>query len=207
MSDLHHRRSIRLQGYDYAQASAYFVTICAYQRAHLFGRVVDEAMVITPWGQVVQECWDDISAHFPQVELDAFVVMPNHIHGIIVIMDHVPSGSGMTDGRRLIGDGGGLACQTLTEIQTPDQITVGRQPPTTPSAKYGKPIPGALGTIIGANKSSVTRRITRLPDPPDHPIWQRNYYEHVIRDEADLNRIREYVQYNPARWSEDDLYG
>ena len=83
--DKHHRRSIRLKGYDYSQAGAYFVTICTKDRGCLFGEIIDGEMVLNPFGEVVQACWDDLPRHYPHVELDAFVIMPNHLHGIIII--------------------------------------------------------------------------------------------------------------------------
>ena len=83
----HHRRSIRLRGYDYTQPGAYFITICTRQRAPLFGRVVDGKMALNAWGRIVWACWREIPHHFPHVELDAFVVMPNHVHGVIFIVD------------------------------------------------------------------------------------------------------------------------
>jgi REP element-mobilizing transposase RayT len=168
----HHRRSVRLQGYDYTQNGAYFVTICAYERACVFGQMVDDVMAINAWGQIVQSCWDEIPAHYPMVELDAFVVMPNHMHGVIVI----------------VNDGRGMACHAPTKRE------------------FSKPIARSLSTIVGAFKSAVTKYINRLPNPPDHPIWQRNYYEHIIRSEESLNIIRAYVANNPAQWGEDSLY-
>jgi REP element-mobilizing transposase RayT len=188
----HHRRSIRLQGYDYTQSGAYFVTICTHQRAPLFGQVVDGEMVINSWGQIVQSCWDEIPRHFPSVELDAFVVMPNHVHGIIVIVGDV----GATHG---------------SPLQTPNRspVHLGDELPLPPVRSSDPPhgaAPGSLGAILGQYKSSVTRYLNRLPNPPDHPLWQRNYHDHIIRHEHDLNRIREYIIHNSARWPQDALF-
>jgi len=91
-SDIHHRRSIRLQGYDYAQAGAYFVTICTHHRECLLGQVVDGHTVLNQYGEIVVACWNDLSNHYLSVELDAFVVMPNHVHGIILLADPVGAG-------------------------------------------------------------------------------------------------------------------
>lgn len=175
--NIHHRRSIRLRGYDYTQNGAYFVTICAHERRPMFGRVVNGAMVVNEWGRVVQACWDEIPAHFRHVELDAFVVMPNHVHGIIVIAN---------DGGRCRG----VACHA----------------PTTVKREFSKPIPESLPTIVGAFKSAATKHINRLLNLPDRPIWQRNYYEHIIRNEKSLNQIRAYIANNPGKWAEDSLF-
>ncbi|MFQ3648206.1 MAG: transposase [Anaerolineae bacterium] len=172
----HHRRSIRLQGYDYTQHGAYFVTICAHERRCIWGQVAGGAMVLNEWGRVVQSCWDEIPVHYPMVELDVFVTMPNHVHGVIVITRDDES------------NGGGMIYHAPTKRE------------------FSKPIANSLSTIIGTFKAAVTRRIHRLPNAPDHPIWQRNYYEHIIRSEDALNMIRAYVVNNPAKWAEDQLF-
>ncbi len=182
MTTHHHRRSIRLKDYDYTQNGAYFVTICTHDKRCTFGQVVDGAMVVNEWGRIVQACWDEIPAHYPMVELDAFVVMPNHVHGVIMIINDA---------------GRGMACHA------PANDTTCHAPA---KREFSKPIAGSLPTIVGAFKSAVTKYINRLPDAPDHPIWQRNYYEHIIRDEKSLNQIRAYVFNNPAKWVEDSLY-
>ena len=169
----HHRRSIRLKGYDYTQPGAYFVTICTYQRASLFGRVVDGEMAVNELGKIVREEWFRTARVRPYVELfdDEFVVMPNHIHGIIWIVDdkHVA--------QRRCAPTGGI---------TPTNV-----------------VPGSLGAIIRAFKSIVTKRINALRGTPGAPVWQRNYYEHIIRTERALNRIRRYIVENPLRWHFD----
>ena len=170
----HHRRSIRLKGYDYTQPGAYFITICTYQRASLFGQVVDGEMAVNEWGKIVREEWFRTTRVRPYVELfdDEFVVMPNHIHGIIWIVDdkHV---------------GAQRRCAPTVEI-TPTNV-----------------VPGSLGAIIRAFKSIVTKRINTLRGTPGASVWQRNYYEHIIRTERALNMIRRYIVENPLRWHID----
>lgn len=169
---MHNRRSIRLKDYDYRQNGAYFVTICSHERLCLFGSIGDGEMVLNDWGRITQTSWSEIPAHYPMVELDVFVVMPNHVHGIIVIT----------------GD---------NELQS-----IGAQHGATPN----NVAPNSLGSIVRTFKAAVTRHINRLLDAPDHPIWQRNYHEHIIRNENTLNTIRAYVDNNPAKWAEDSLY-
>lgn len=161
----HHRRSIRLKGYDYAQAGAYFLTVCTKDRACLFGDIVDGLMVLNVARRVVDECWKAIPSHFPRVELDAFVVMPNHIHGVLRIGDTV-------------------GAKHLSPLR---------------SRRLGTS--NTIGSVVRGFKIGVTKWMRANADI--HDIWQRNYYEHVIRDESSLNRIREYIANNPASWADD----
>jgi REP element-mobilizing transposase RayT len=171
----HHRRSIRLKGYDYSQAGAYFVTICAQNRECLFGEIVDGEMRLNGQGEIVIACWDNLPCHFPHIELDAFVVMPNHVHGIIVIAYDTGGGRGKA-------------------FANPSKCCV----PT----KRGSP-GGSLCAVVQNFKSISTRKINQQRDARGAPVWQRNYYEHIIRDERELDRIREYIAANPAKWDED----
>lgn len=168
-----HRRSLRLQGFDYSKEDAYFVTVCTQNRECLFGDVVDGAMHLNDAGRLVQAVWDGLSQRFPTIELDAFVVMPNHIHGIITV------------GAPLVGAQEGI----------PDDRATTRVAPT-------------VGSIVGAFKSITTNEYIRGVTTGFWPpflgrLWQRNYYEHVIRSEESLNRIQEYIATNPFRWELD----
>ena len=163
------RGSLQQQDYDYAQTGAYFVTVCAQDRACLFGAIVDGQMRLNAAGREAGQCWLQIPRHFPNVELDEFVVMPNHLHGIVAL-----------------GDGGrGTACRAPTV------------------ERFGKPISGSLPTVLRSFKSAVTKRINALQETPGAAVWQRNYYEHIIRDEASLHGIREYIVNNPLQWALD----
>ncbi len=171
----HHRKSIRLQGYDYSQAGAYFVTIVTYQRDCLFGKIENEEMQLNDFGKIADECWRAIPEHFPAVELGAYVVMPNHAHGIIVINnDESISGVGATHWVA----------------------------PTIPNTRPNGPKRGSLGAIIGSYKMVVTRRIQHEHNATG--IWQRNYYEHIIRNEREMDNIWRYIESNPAQWDKDD---
>ena len=174
----HHRRSIRLPGYDYAQPGAYFVTICTHRRACLFGRVVDGEMRLNDAGRIVQASWDDLPNHYPHVQLDAFVVMPNHVHGIIILTDDV------------VAIGAGLRPAPIRPA-----------PITQPTTKRHP-----LSEIVRAFKSFSSRRINQLRGTPGTRTWQRNYYEHIVRNEGDLHRIRAYIANNPAKWFNDRHY-
>ncbi|MBL8078709.1 MAG: transposase [Anaerolineales bacterium] len=167
---LHHRRSIRLQGYDYTAAGAYFITICSYQREHIFGEVVDGEMRLNALGEIARAEWFRTAELRPQVELheDEFVVMPNHAHGIIWLVE-----------------------------------PVGARRRRAPTEKFGKPVVGSIPTIVRAYKSAVTYAINKSQNSRGSVIWQRNYYEHVIRDERELDLIARYIHYNPFNWQVD----
>ena len=168
-SDRHARRSIRMRDYDYAQPGAYFVTVCTYQRECLLGDVIADghALVrLSKYGCIVCEAWFRSEDIRPGIGLDAFVVMPNHVHGIVIF--HV--------------DVGAHSCAPS-------------------DGRYRAP--RSLGAFIAGFKSATTARINERRDTPGLPVWQRNYYEHVLRGEESLKRAREYIQLNPLRWHLD----
>ncbi|MDP6776441.1 MAG: transposase [Candidatus Latescibacteria bacterium] len=183
MSDapgMHRRRSIRLPGYDYSRSGAYFVTICVHQRECLYGEVNDGAVLLNDYGQIAQEEWHRTSRMRPTVQADEFVIMPNHVHGIISLTD----------------DESGDA--------TTRRGTMHRAPTGVPAVeRFGKPTSNTVPTIIRGYKSIVTNRVNRLRGTPGRRVWQRNYYEHVIRDQADLSTICHYIVDNPIRWEMD----
>jgi putative transposase len=172
----HHRRSIRLKGYDYTQAGAYFITICTHGRECLFGEVVDGEMRLNTLGEIVHRTWSDLPNHVVRIVLDEFVVMPNHIHGIIMVGDQSVVGAGS------VGAG---------------SVGAGSEPAPTTTKRHGLP------EIIRQFKTFSARRINEHRGTAGTPVWQRNYYEHIIRDEESLNRIREYIANNPLQWELD----
>lgn len=166
MKALPQRKSPRLQGYDYSQSGAYFVTICSHQRQHIFGHIKDSVMILSEAGKIAEARWLALPQHHADMELDAFVLMPNHVHGIVIIHGEAPA------------------------------------PPMTNHLR-----PKSLGTIIGSYKSSVTRHIRdTLSEFENEIIWQERYHDHIIRNENELNIIRQYVYSNPARWQNDQFY-
>jgi putative transposase len=165
----HNRRSIRVQGFDYTRAGAYFVTICAWKRACIFGKAAEGGLVLLKTGEIVVEEWLNTAVIRPYVALDEFTVMPNHVHGILWLR--------------------------INETGT------ARRAPTREG--FGKPVMGSLPTIIGAFKAAVTRRINALRNSGKGEVWQRGFYEQVIRDDESLNRIREYIINNPCSWELD----
>jgi REP element-mobilizing transposase RayT len=204
-----HRRSIRLNGYDYASAGAYFVTICAQERACVFGDVVDGEMRANACGRIVQDVWDGLASRYANVDLDAFVVMPNHVHGIIVLMDVPRPGAAGARGDVCRGaihcaqgggamDGGGAA--NHEGVINHARTTLGEMGAANSRAgAAGRP---PLGEVVRAFKAVSARRI-RQQILPGAAVWQRNYYEQIIRDDDSLNRVRAYVSANPTRWLTD----
>jgi putative transposase len=201
--DLHHRRSIRLKGYDYSQNGAYFVTICAQDRTCLFGEIVDGGMQLNEWGQIVASTWQDLPNHVPHVQLDEFVVMPNHVHGILIITDDADDvGAGSYDD--VVGAG---SCDDVVGAGLCDDVVgAGLEPAPTKPARTdtGTRQRHGLPEIVRQFKTFSARRINECRGTPGIPVWQRNYYEHVIRDEEDLRRIRQYIVDNPANWARDE---
>jgi putative transposase len=173
--DKHHRRSIRLEGYDYAQDGGYFVTICVFERKHLFGNVVDGEMILNEIGKLVKFTWLDLPRHNKNVELDEYIIMPNHIHGIIII-----SGAGLPQGAGL--------------------ERAGLEPAPTDTAGHG------LSEIVRQFKTFSAKRVNQINNTAGTRLWQRNYYEHIIRNENDLLQIREYINNNPYNWENDDYF-
>ena len=170
-------KSIRLKEYDYSQAGAYFVTVCTHRRISLLGEILKGKIVLNPFGKIVEEEWLRTKQMRKGVDLDVFIVMPDHIHGIISL-----TGIPLSANRR----------GTMHRAPTPQ------------FEQFGRPTANSIPTIIRGFKSSVTRRINEIRATPSAPIWQRNYYEHVIRNEIDLEETREYFQNNPLKWPEDE---
>lgn len=172
----HHRKSIRIPGYDYSRPGAYYITVCTHRREHLFGDVVDGIMRLNEFGRHVQQCWDQIPNHFFHVRLDEFIIMPNHIHGVIWITDDY--------GRNgIVGANNYLP---LPELHRSELFPMGHGTAKT------------VGSIIRGFKIGVTMRLHS--GRPATPVWQRGYHEHVIRNDYSLHRIRRYIRNNPMKW-------
>lgn len=198
------RQSIRLKRYDYGQVGAYFVTIVTQNRACLFGELVSDAVRLNESGEIVRGCWNEIPPHFPNVHLDDFVVMPNHLHGIIIIADSTHLTGQTHTFPKSLGDPHIVGVTHASPKPVDDTRIVG-QIHTFPKSR---PLPrgtGAktLGSIIGSFKSATTRRIREFRHTNHISVWQRNYCEHIIRDEESLNSIRQYIAENPLRWASD----
>ncbi len=186
---VHHRRSIRLKGYDYSQGSAYFVTVVTSHRACLFGDVVDQEMRLNEAGKIVQWEWQELPRRFRFIELGPFVVMPNHFHAVLIIRDTV----GATRPDSTAAKDRDIA--SLAEsIDGPEGSPL---PPRGPRA-------GSIGAIMAQFKARVTRQVWKLDFPLSSPLWQRNYYEHIIRNDREMDKFWRYIECNPVTWATDE---
>ncbi|MDP2807134.1 MAG: transposase [bacterium] len=207
--------SARLTGWDYSQPGYYFVTICTHDRGCLFGKIIDGEMRLNEYGQGVKEEWHKTGQQRLNLHLDEFIVMPNHIHGIIQIATIISDGgrsrgvarnaSTTTAATTAAGPAtdndlrtGPLAETTETgEIQQVNQITKNE----TMSAI--SPESGSLPVIVRSFKSAITKRVNELRKTPGSPVWQSRFHDHIIRDEQELFRIRHYIKNNPVNWDRD----
>jgi REP element-mobilizing transposase RayT len=189
--DIHHRHSIRLKDYDYAQAGAYFVTICAWQPECLFGEIVNGEMVLNDMGRIVKSVWSGLPEHFTKINLDECMIMPNHFHGILHISESI----------EVVGAKQGLSALPAFDLRGNQGKAGGAL--ALPLHPLRGSVSGSLCSIVQNFKSVSTRKINKLRDNPGCPVWQRNYYERVIRNEDELSRAREYIVNNPMKWELD----
>jgi REP element-mobilizing transposase RayT len=185
--DIHKRRSIRLQGFDYFSYGAYFVTVCVQGRECLLGEIVDGEMELNEAGRMVETWWRELSNKFPSVEIDTFVVMPNHFHGIVVINNPV---------------GADLRVCPNNNVHVGADLRVGL---SNAGAHPGAPLHGIVQWFKTMTTNAYIRGVKQTNWPPfPGRLWQRNYYERIVRDEAELDAIRKYIDENPLKWLEDD---
>lgn len=204
--NVHQRHSIRLQDYDYSQAGAYFVTICAWQRECLFGEIINGEMALNTIGRIVESTWCNLPEFFKNTSLDQYVIMPNHFHGIVNITESaVAPGVGTMVGakhgsivlRPMGASPASPNCPNVTIKKGEAQKAVLSPLPPLPGNGTA---PGSFGSIVQNFKSVSTRKINKFRSSPGSPVWQRNYYERVIRNEEELSRAREYIANNPMKW-------
>jgi REP element-mobilizing transposase RayT len=178
--DIYHRQSIRLKGYDYSQHGYYFVTVCTQGRWCLFGEIEKGRMVLNDAGKMVSRWWDELKNKYANIEIDEYVVMPNHCHGIINIVDSVGADRCVCPNN--IGEHAGSPLQ-------------------------GRPIYEMIRWFKTMTTNEYIRNVKQNRwEPFDSKLWQRNYYEQIIRDEISLRRVREYIVNNPCQWQRDKLF-
>jgi REP element-mobilizing transposase RayT len=214
--NIHHRKSIRLKGYDYSKAGLYYITICTDDRKCLFGKIVPvgvqnieplqsindseiiqgvqnfeplrQEMILNDSGRIANSCWLQIPEHFPDAFLHEYVVMPNHIHGIIELRKSP------------------VGVQNIEPLQSMNDLTIieGVENFQPRRNEYQKIIPHSIGSIVRGFKIGVTKWFRNDTDIEN--IWQRNYYEHIIRNEKSYERIADYIIENPNNWKNDDFF-
>ncbi|MEQ8962964.1 MAG: transposase [Coleofasciculus sp. C2-GNP5-27] len=175
----HHRRSIRLKGYNYAEPGAYFITICTYQRQCWFGNIRDGKMYLNQIGKIVAQEWINSGQIRPSLQLEQWVIMPNHVHGIVIITDTNTVGA-----------------HRYAPLPTP-QNRPSKQSVIPPRK------PRSLSSFVAGFKSAVTIKINTIRQTSNPPIWQRNYYESILREQDSLNTVRQYIIHNPQQWMND----
>lgn len=232
---IHHRRSIRLNGYDYSKPGLYFITICTHNREHRFGYITGAGiragvnpelsstdnsfasngagaspaptiMVLNGFGQIANDEWVNLQSRFPNVELGEFVIMPNHMHGIISITDVTVNDEkpGYAIGN-IIGAYKSLVSKRCLELHIQQSVGAGFTPALSNMDKsFVSNRAGAES--LNTDKSFASNRAGASPAPTMGKIWQRNYYEHIIRNEASYNKIADYIVNNPTNWQVDKFY-
>ncbi|GHT14728.1 hypothetical protein AGMMS4956_13090 [Bacteroidia bacterium] len=199
--DIHHRHSVRLRGYDYSQEGWYFVTICVQKqranatRPYIFGEIIDGKMVLNNIGKIAHDEWMKTPIIRPEIEMGEFIVMPNHIHGIIAIttrrgVSNTPLLHTTANAADVLATSDNRDNTSIQHLSNEHQ-GVCDTPLRSPS--------NTIGAIVRGYKSAVTKKM-------GYPIWQRNYYEHIIRDAQSYHKITEYIIGNPAKWIDDKFY-
>jgi REP element-mobilizing transposase RayT len=213
----HHRRSIRLQNYDYSSEGAYFVTMCTQNRECLFGEIVNGEMVLNEYGKIVEQCWFNLPNHYDNIKLDAYVIMPDHFHGIIFITDSVET----VDSVDSVGAIHELPRHELPQRESPQRESPQRESPQRESpqresqpeslespqqelSRQQQRRKMLLPKIIGRFKMNSAKQINLIRNTPGVSVWQRDYYEHIIRDVESLENIRNYIVQNPSKWNDKE---
>lgn len=199
-SEIHHRRSIRLEGYDYSKEGLYFLTCCCQYREHFFGEIVEEEMILNDAGRMIAQEWLNLVDRFGNIHLHEFVIMPNHFHGIIeivratLVVAQAPEERQAQDNFRIMERGQPQGIAPTDGAAGDPEIAPAKQP--------------TIGDIISAFKSITTVKYiqgikTSNWQKFNKKLWQRNYYEHIIRNEISLNNIANYIIQNPKKWNDD----
>jgi len=205
--NIHHRRSIRLKGYDYSQAGLYFITICCQDKICRFGKIENGEMILNDFGKIAHNEWEKLSERYPNVILDEFQIMPNHVHGIIVL-DEMPTMAAATVGATLAValNEKPVAQNDNAVAQNNDAVALNNDANIRATARVA---PTGVGNVVGAYKSLVANEcldIYKMRNQRMGKLWQRNYYEHIIRNDNSYQRISNYIMNNPKNWNSDKFY-
>jgi putative transposase len=205
----HHRHSIRLKGYDYSRAGAYFVTTVNQGRTCIYGKIVSGEMVLNAAGQMIEKWWLELNQKFPAIETDAYVVMPNHFHGIVVIVEAGDIGPAGGEGAHIGAPQPGAAQLDDGETNVGADLRVRPGARVRPGTRVRPGAAAPLHRVIQWFKTMTTneyiRGVKTLGWPPfERKLWQRDYYERILRDAGELERTRRYISDNPLQWEQDD---
>lgn len=174
---IHNRNSIRLQGFDYSSEGAYFLTICTHQKQMLFGKIIYGQMNLNQFGLIVRDEWEKSAIIRAEIEMGEYVIMPNHMHAIVIIRRGVRPNAPTTPNDKTNGQNNFSGLQSKT-----------------------------IGSLISGFKSTVTKQINLIRNSPGEPVWQRNYWDHIIRNDESFDRIVDYINTNPTNWDQDQLF-
>jgi putative transposase len=219
--NIHHRRSIRLKGYDYSQEGLYFITICCQDRFHRFGYIENGIMILNEYGKIAHNEWAKLAERYPSVNFDVFVIMPNHMHGIISITGTIGATLAVVRSEDISQNGDNAQNDDISQndiffqndggaqnsINRSAQIGIGQVEEINNGQPHG--IARTVGDIVGAYKSLVANgclEVYKSKNEKMGKLWQRNYYEHIIRNESAYLRIAEYIINNPQKWDTDKLH-
>jgi REP-associated tyrosine transposase len=186
----HHRKSIRLKGYDYSQKGLYFITICTRHRSHIFGKIEKGKMILNEYGEIAEEEWERSEEIRNEIELCEYIIMPNHFHGIVEIN---AGANGRSPVRGISG---------VRDDSSNREIIICERENVIPKMQSR-----SVSSLVSGYKSVVTKRINQIRSMPGEKLWQRNYWEHIIRNEDEYLRISNYIKNNPMKWYNDKLNG
>lgn len=195
---IHNRKSIRLKGYDYSQSGAYFITICTNKKENIFGEIINDLMVLNEKGKIIQNEWEKTNQIRPEIIIDEYIIMPDHIHGIIIISNPVGvnrNSPQIDNNSPSVSNSPQIDNNPPNVSNTPQMLeNINRQNKLQSPKK-------TIGSIVRGFKSTTTKQINLIRNTYDESLWQRDYYDRIIRDEEELNAIRKYIQNNPLNWA------
>ena len=188
--EIYHRKSIRLKNYDYSLEGLYFITICCQNREHLFGEIVKGKMILNNAGFMIQRIYEELPKYFEKIEIGEYVIMPNHFHCVIEIVDLV-----LNVGAESIS----AQIKNKNDIYNQNTLLNRVDIESTPTT-----IPNIIQTFKRYTTIEYIKMVknNQLPNF-DKRIWQKNYYEHIIRNEEEYTKISKYIENNPTKWDED----
>ncbi len=192
----HNRQSIRLKGYDYSKAGNYFVTICVKDKERILGEINDGIVSLSDIGKIADQCWQKIPEHFPNVQLDEYVIMPNHIHGVIEIVKNDDNIDGI---RNVV-----VGIQNFESLHYESPQQQQHKKPPSKQNQFQKIIPRSLGSIVRGFKIGVTKWCQN--NDREYFQWQRNFHDRIIRSSKELHTVRRYIRANPDNWKIDIKY-
>lgn len=192
------KNSLRLENYNYSNSGAYFITICSYKRKEIFGEIENGLMHLNNVGKIIQTSWYQIPENYDNIKLDDFVIMPNHIHGIIWIVGAIHESPETNHKIRQMPETNHTIHESPEDDPSQNNRVIRELPLRIERRKM------LLSKIIGRFKMNSSKLINNICNSKGAHVWQRSYYDHIIRNEEDLNNTKQYIQNNPLNWETDE---